>query len=163
MKGDAFVFESIEDGSSGIYVDDGDRWRLIAIEDPGEDMHPWPKNANPEEIVRWKTNCTYRRVELMRGVLAKNGGKNGGKGKRVPNKPKKKEPQNYAEYYSDDKNIIRPPMAKQGQWIEATCHLCGSGMELCDAERLLVCNCCDGRKRLHPKDYVQNFGALPGS
>jgi len=51
------------------------------------------------------------------------------------------------------------PTAKQGKWLECICPVCGDGMELCEAEKAMVCNnrCDRGRIKLHIKDYMDMF------
>ena len=53
---------------------------------------------------------------------------------------------------------------KTGEWLMQSCPDCGGAMELCEAERVMVCaapsGCGDGRLALSPVDYLDWFGDL---
>ena len=72
-KSDCFCFESMGDGSSGVYQRiEKDRWQLMAIINPesAEDWnHSWPKFATDDEIVRWKGNVSYQRAMLTAAFM----------------------------------------------------------------------------------------------
>lgn len=65
---DCYCFESVEDGSSGIYQRCGDdKWQLVAIINPDaaeRQSHDWPKFAKDAEVSRWKCGVTYHRAKL---------------------------------------------------------------------------------------------------
>ena len=72
-QNDCYHFESVGDASSGIYKKCGrDKWQLIAIINPDDAEHwnhPYPEFVTDAEIRRFKSNCTYHRVELKAAFM----------------------------------------------------------------------------------------------
>ena len=60
-----FIVESMGDCSSAIYTKKGKKFKLIAIVNPGDDDHPWPKTATQDEVMRWGHNCECHKVKLI--------------------------------------------------------------------------------------------------
>lgn len=72
----AFCVESIGDSSSGVYVRDDkkDTYKLLCIIDPDsaeDENHTWPVVATQEDVTRWCSNCTVKKVDLKKVCLCR--------------------------------------------------------------------------------------------
>ena len=72
-QSDCYCFHSVGDESSGIFKKCGsDKWQLIAIINPDDAKHwnhPYPEFVTDATIRRFKSNCTYQRVELKAAFM----------------------------------------------------------------------------------------------
>lgn len=72
-KNECYCFRSVGDESSGIYQKCGEnKWQLVAIINPESAEHwnhPYPDFVTDATINRFKSNCTYFRVQLKAAFM----------------------------------------------------------------------------------------------